>query len=111
MNILLNKANILINKESLNLPSRLNSLDDSDQKILKKYEYPICSWPVLINSNTSKEFNELAIIIPKLINQLSPSIGNTSNKYSKPQQPFENRKFVICNLAKPMNCSFTTEVL
>lgn len=80
LNILLNKVDLFVNNESSNILARLDASKSSSYKFFENYEYPICSYPVIIDDKISKELNELAIIIPKLIYQIPKLYFNNNKK-------------------------------
>jgi hypothetical protein len=54
-------------------PSRIDTNDESVPEVFKNYEYPVTSWPILINKEMTEQLNELSHRLPKLLNKI-PSL-------------------------------------
>lgn len=60
-------------KKDIQFPSRINTNDDTVPEVFKNYEYPVTSWPILINKEMTDELKELCYRIPKLLHKI-PSL-------------------------------------
>lgn len=58
---------------SKKIPTCINTLENDVPKIFKNYEYPVSSWPVIINTETANRLSELSIRLPELLCQI-PSL-------------------------------------
>lgn len=69
--ILSDKFSEFSNEEQF--PPRINTNDDSVPEVFKNYEYPVTSWPILINKEMTEELKELSQRLPRLLNKI-PSL-------------------------------------
>ncbi|WDF58180.1 hypothetical protein PQ462_15800 [Flavobacterium sp. KACC 22758] len=69
--ILSDKFSEFSNEEQF--PPRINTNDDSVPEVFKNYEYPVTSWPILINKEIAEELKELSQRLPRLLNKI-PSL-------------------------------------
>ena len=67
-------------KNNTNVPSRINTDDDSVPDLFKQYVYPVTGWPVLINNQVSNELANLSVTIPKLLQQIPSLYFNDDKK-------------------------------
>ncbi len=58
---------------SKKIPTCINTLENDVPKIFKNYEYPVSSWPVIINTETANRLSELSVRLPELLCQI-PSL-------------------------------------
>lgn len=61
-------------------PSRIDTNDDLVPEVFKTYEYPVSSWPVLINEETTKQLSELSLKIPELLYKIPSLYFNNDSK-------------------------------
>jgi hypothetical protein len=67
-------------KNDIQFPSRINTNDDTVPEVFKNYEYPVASWPILINKEMTDELKELCHRIPKLLHKIPSLYFNNDNR-------------------------------
>lgn len=76
--ILSNKYNDFVTIDSSKLPSRLDLKTSEVPEIFKNYEYPVSSWPVIIDKDKASKLNQLSVKLPKLLEAI-PSLYFSDN--------------------------------
>ncbi len=69
-NILSDKYNVFMADCPKDLPTRIDTFKNDVPEIFKNYEYPVSSWPVIINRDMVNKLNELSVKLPELIYQI-----------------------------------------
>ncbi len=69
--ILSDKFSEFSNEEQF--PPRINTNDNSVPEVFKNYEYPVTSWPILINKEMTEELKKLSQRLPRLLYKI-PSL-------------------------------------
>lgn len=67
-------------RNNIQFPSRINTDDDLVPEVFKNYEYPVTSWPILINKEMTDELKELTYTIPKLLQKIPSLYFNNDTK-------------------------------
>lgn len=68
--ILSNQHSNFIKTISSEMPSRINVDVPEVPKFFRQYEYPVSSWPVIIDEDTVDRLSELSTKLPELIHQI-----------------------------------------
>lgn len=68
--ILLDAYNLFNDEYAQRIPTCIDTLNNEVPEIFKHYEYPVSSWPVIINSEIAGKLNELSVRLPQLIRQI-----------------------------------------
>lgn len=55
---------------SKKIPACIDTLENDVPLVFKNYEYPVSSWPVIINTKTANRLSELSIKLPELLYQV-----------------------------------------
>ncbi|GGX16563.1 hypothetical protein [Aquimarina muelleri] len=57
-------------EHSENLPTWISTLENNVPRVFKNYEYPVSSWPVIINQEKAIRLNKLSVKLPELLYQI-----------------------------------------
>ncbi|MDE1207110.1 hypothetical protein [Tenacibaculum larymnensis] len=70
ISILSSKHNSFIESKRKLIAPRVNTDLKEIDPVFREYEYPVCSWPVLIESDVVQSLEEMCLKIPKLLSQV-----------------------------------------
>ncbi len=71
-NILSDRYDQFINENSLET-SRINTNQPCVHELFRDYEYPVATWPVIIDTEKAKKLDKLCTVLPKLLSKI-PSL-------------------------------------
>ena len=70
ISILSSKHNSFIESKRKLTESRINTNLEEIDPVFREYEYPVCSWPVLIEPDDVQSLEEMCLKIPKLLSRV-----------------------------------------
>lgn len=68
--ILFNHYDTFVSEATKTLPAIVNTIHESVPEIFKNYEYPVSSWPLIINADISGKLNKICTRLPELLRKI-----------------------------------------